>query len=113
MTNTELAAYAASHPYPTTQPVQDLKVAALVSSDRATIRIYNFSDHPLGGINVWINGAYVIRVRGLTANGSVVIKTSDLYNAFGKTFASQNEPVSRVQLQAETGFYNVMGPVSQ
>jgi len=33
-TDTELAAYAASHQFPTTQPSDHLRVAAIISSDR-------------------------------------------------------------------------------
>jgi hypothetical protein len=112
-TDTELAAYSASHPYPSTQPTQEIKVAAIASPDRSTIKLYNFSNQPLSEIDVWVNGSWLQHVRGLPANGSVVLKTTDLYNAFGKNFSSQKEPVSRVQLKSSTGFYDVMGPVAQ
>ncbi|HWE04791.1 MAG TPA: hypothetical protein VG326_20465 [Tepidisphaeraceae bacterium] len=112
-TDTELAAYAASHPYPATQPAQEVKVAAIASPDRSTIKLYNFSNQPFSEIDVWVNGSWLQHVRGLPANGSIIIKSSDLYNAFGKNFASQKEPVSRVQLKTNGGFYDVMGPVAQ
>jgi len=112
-TDTELAAYSASHPYPTTQPSQEIKVAAIASPDRNQIKLYNFSNHPFSEVDVWVNGSWLQHIRGLPANGSVIIKATDLYNAFGKNFAGQKEPVSRVQLKTSTGFYDVMGPVAQ
>jgi hypothetical protein len=112
-TPTELAAYAARHKFPQTQPSDDLKVAALLSLDRTSIRIYNFSNEPLPEVDVWVNRAWLQHVRGIGANGSVTIKTADLYNAFGKNFSSQSEPVSKVQLEIDGRFYNAMGPVTE
>jgi len=113
MAPTELAAYAASHEYPATRPSNDLRVAALVNSDRSEIKIYNFTNDPLADVDVWVNSSWTQHVRGIGANGSVVVKTSDLYNHFGKSFAGQAEPVSRVQLNLAGSFYNVMGPVTE
>lgn len=113
MTDTERAAYAASHAYPTSQPSSDLHLAALVSPDRSTLKIYNFSNKPLGEVDVWVNRTYLVHVRSLTPNGSVSIRTADLYNAFGKNFSSQADPMSSVQVLADGVFYNVWGPVTQ
>jgi len=112
-TDTELAAYAASHPFPTSQTAEDSKLAAIASTDRQTIRLYNFTDKPYGDIDVWVNGSWVQHVSGLPANGSVIIKTIDLYDAFGKNFAGQKEPVARVQIRTENSVLNVLGPVTQ
>jgi len=77
------------------------------------LRLYNFSNNPLAQVDVWVNGAWMQHVRGIGASGSVIIKTADMYNAFGKNFASQSEPVTRVQLVIGDKFYNTMGPVTQ
>ena len=113
LTPTELAAYAASHSFPTTAPSDELRVAAIISPDRTQLKLYNFSNAPLADVDVWVNGAWMQHVRGIGASGSVIIKTTDLYNAFGKNFAGQSEPVSRVQLGIGDKFYNTMGPVTQ
>jgi hypothetical protein len=110
---TELAAYAASHEFPATRPSNDLRVAALVSPDRSVIKIYNFTNDPLADVDVWVNGSFAQHIRGLGANGNVVVKTSDLYNHFGKSFASQSEPVSRVQIKVGDSLYNTMGPITE
>lgn len=112
-TNTELAAYAASHPYPSTQPTETVNVAAIASPDRSSIKLYNFTNRSFQDAKVWVNGGWLFHVQGLPANGSVVLNTSDLYNAIGKSFASQKEPISRVQIETPHGFYNALGPVSQ
>jgi len=113
MSPTELAAYAASHHYPSMPATDDLRVAAIVSPDRSELKLYNFSNAPLADVDVWVNGSWMQHVRGIGASGSVIIKTSNLYNAFGKNFAGQSEPVSRVQLRTGDKFYNAMGPVTQ
>jgi hypothetical protein len=113
LTPTELAAYAASHHCPSTPASDDLRVAAVISPDRSELKLYNFSNAPLASVDVWVNGAWMQHVRGIGASGSVILKTTDLYNAFGKNFASQSEPVSKVQLGIGDKFYNAMGPVTQ
>ena len=112
-TATEMAAYSASHPYPTTQARDDMRVAAIISTDRSMLRLYNFTNTPLADVEVWVNGAWCHHIRGVSANSSVVVRTTDLYNAFGKNFSSQSEPVSRVQIRIGSDFYNCMGPVTQ
>lgn len=112
-TDTELAAYAAAHPFPSSQQAQDSKIAAIAAPDRASIRLYNFSDKPYSEVDVWVNGSWVQHVRGIPANGSVVINSVNLYNAFGKNFASQKEPIARVQIRTENGMLNAMGPIAQ
>ena len=110
---TELAAYAARTPYPQTSPGNELRAAAIVSGDRSALKIYNFSNEPFAEVDVWVNGAWLQHVRGIGANGSVIVKTSDLYNAFGKNFSGQSEPMTKVQIRIGDRFYNAMGPVSE
>ena len=113
-TPTELAAYAGHATYPSSQQANnDLRAAAVVSPNRDAIKIYNFTAQPLRSVDVWINGAYVQHVAGIPPQGSVTVRSTDLYNGLGKSFASQQEPVSRVQVKTSDGFYNVMGPASE
>lgn len=114
-TPTELAAYAGHTAYPATMPASnDLRAAAIIGSKGDVLKIYNFSSTPLRNVDVWVNGAYVQHVDGIPAQqNSVSIKTEDLYNGLGKSFASQKEPVSRVQIRTMDGFYNVMGPAAE
>jgi len=112
-TNTELAAYAGAHAFPTTRPTHETKVAAIISADRSALHLYNFGNEALSPVDVWVNRAYVVHLRGIPANGSVIVKTADLYNALGKSFASQSDPIGQVNLLTPTEFYNVMGPVAQ
>ena len=113
-TATELAAYAGHATYPSSQQANnDLRAAAVVSPGRDAIKIYNFTAQPLRSVDVWINGAYVQHIGGIPPQGSVTLRSADLYNGLGKSFASQQEPVSRVQVKTADGFYNVMGPASE
>ncbi|MDB5174062.1 MAG: hypothetical protein JWN51_2835 [Phycisphaerales bacterium] len=113
-TSTEMAAYAGAHVFPSNlAPSSDLRAAALVTPDRSAIKVYNFSSQPLRDVELWVNGAYVQRVNGIPASGSVTIRTTNLYNGLGRNFASQSEPVSRVQIRNSQGLYNLLGPASE
>ncbi|HZL35629.1 MAG TPA: hypothetical protein VFC78_09995 [Tepidisphaeraceae bacterium] len=111
---TELAAYAGHAVYPANQTAtNDLQTAAIVTSSRDTLKIYNFSGHALRNVEVWVNGAFVQHISGIPAQGSVSVKSSDLYNGLGKNFAGQKEPFSKVQLKTPDGFYNAWGPAAE
>src|SRR4051812_40457717 len=78
-TPTEMAAYAGAHVFPSNMTASsDLRAAALVSADRSAVKIYNFSTQPLHDVEVWVNGAYVERVDGIPASGSVTLRASNL-----------------------------------
>lgn len=109
----ELAAYAGHAQYPTTQPgSSDLQAAAIISADRGAIKIYNFSREPLRNIDVWVNGSFVQHADGVAPQSSIVIRTNELYNGLGKSFVSQSEPVSRVQIESKGTLYNLWGPAA-
>jgi len=108
---TQLAAYAATAQFPRdVQPSKELPVGAVVGGD--TIKIHNYSDQPLRDANVWVNGAFVRRVATIAPMGVVSIKRSQFYDATGRTLASQQTTITRVQVQAGDTVYNALGPVS-
>lgn len=111
-TSPQLAAYAASHPYPTTQPSDRWRVAAVVNRGSGTIKIYNFDNRPIRDADVWINKAFVQHVGGIGPDSSVVIRTSELYNGLGQSYSSLSSPVSSVQIEIGNEFYNAMGPAA-
>ena len=109
----ELAAYAGAHKYPATQPAKELKAAAIVNRDRGTIKIYNFSNQPLQGVDVWVNQSFVQHLNGIAPGSApVVIRFSDLYNGLGQQFSSQNEQVHNVQIESGGNLYNLEGPAA-
>ena len=107
---TELAAYAGSTPYPVQQTAQDLRLAAIVSPDGKTIRLYNFTGQNLRDVRVWVNRSFVKPIGGIAKNSRVVIRSDELYNGLGHTLAGRNERAQHVQLQTLDALYNVMGP---
>ena len=111
-TSEELAAYAGHAKFPDVQAKTDLAVASIVSPDKSTIKIYNFSNSDLRNVDVWLNGSYVQHVSGISPQSSVLIHTNELYNGLGKSFAGQSEPISRVQVQTDQGLYTTWGPAS-
>jgi hypothetical protein len=113
MTDTQLAAHAGNARFPSTQPSDDRRLAAIVTRDRKTIKIYNFESNPIRAVNVWVNGSYVQPINGIAGQSKAVIRTDKLFNGLGNTFASRNEEVARVQLEATDGLYNVMGPATE
>jgi hypothetical protein len=113
MSDTQLAAHAGNAKFPTAQPQNDRRIAAVVSGDRRTIKLYNFESNPVRAVNVWINGSYVQPIQGIPGQSKTIIRTDKLYNGLGNTFASRNEEVARVQLETQDGLFNVMGPATE
>jgi hypothetical protein len=109
----ELAAYAGHAKFPAEETAKtDLQVASILSADKSTIKIYNFSPDPLRNVDVWVNGSYIQHVDGISPQGSVLIHTNNLYNGLGKNFAGQSEPVSKVQISSDHGLFTTWGPAS-
>jgi len=113
MSDTQLAAYAGNAKFPQSRPRDDWKVAAIVSKDRRTIKIYNFEGQPLRTVNLWVNGAYVQPLQGVPAQGRAIVRTDKLFNGLGDTFAKRSEEVARVQLETRDGLYNLLGPATE
>jgi hypothetical protein len=110
----ELAAYAASHPYPTSLPASEqVHAAAIVNRADSTIKIYNFGTKPIHDARVWVNKGYVQHINGVAPNSSAIIRMGELYNGLGQTFTSLNSPVSLVQLESEDGLFTLLGPASE
>ncbi len=112
-TPTELAAYAGNARFPETQPVGELRVAAVMSRDKKSLKLYNFGTENIRDTRVWVNGSYVKRIGGVAPLSSVTISANELYNGLGHTLATRGEEVSRVQLQTMDRLYNLMGPVTE
>jgi hypothetical protein len=109
----ELAAYAGHAKFPADQQARsDLQVASILSPDKTTIKLYNFTNDPLRNIDVWVNGSYVQHVDGISPQSSVLIHTDELFNGLGKSFSGQAEPVSKVQIATDHGLYTLWGPAS-
>jgi hypothetical protein len=114
LTAPQLAAYAASHPFPANANVTDqLKVAAIVNRGNSTIKIYNFDPKPIRDAEVWINKAYVQRVSGIAPNSSALIRFDELYNGIGQNFANPTGPVSTVHVRMEGNIYSILGPAAE
>src|SRR5260370_26276307 len=113
-TSPQLAAYAASHPYPTTATSSDqLKAAAIVNRQTGVIKIYNFDSKPIRDAEVWVNKAYVQRISGIAPNSSALIRMGELYDGLGQSFSSISSPVSLVQIQMDRNLYTVQGPAAE
>jgi hypothetical protein len=110
---TQLAAYAGRVSYPTTMPASnDLKAAAMVTADQKTLKVYNFGRDPITDADVWVNGAFVYHVDNIAPQSSVTIPSGQLYNSVGASLASQNEPISRVQVKTGNDLFNLWGPAA-
>jgi hypothetical protein len=114
LTGPELAAYAASHPFPSTANTSDqFKLAAIVNKSAATIKVYNFDNKPVRDAEIWVNKAYVQRVSGIAPNSSALIRFDQLYNGLGQAFSAPNGPVSTVNLRMDGTVYTVQGPSAE
>jgi hypothetical protein len=114
LTSPQLAAYAASHPFPSNAEVNDhLRAAAIVNRSAGTIKVYNFDTKPIRDAEIWINKSYVQRVSGIAPNSSALIRFDELYNGLGQSFASPNGPVSSVYVRMDGAVYAVLGPAAE
>ena len=113
MSDTQLAAYAGGAKFPQSRPRDDWKVAAIVSQDRKSIKVYNFEDQPLRTVAIWVNGAYVQPIQMIPPHARTVIHTDKLFNAAGDTFAKRSPEVSQVQLETRDGLFNLLGPATE
>jgi hypothetical protein len=110
----ELAAYAASHPYPTTMPAtEQMHAAAIVNKSSGTIKIYNFGTRPIRDARIWVNKGYVQHINGVAPGSSAIIRMDELYNGLGQTFTSMNSPVSLVQVELDDGLFLLLGPAAE
>jgi len=113
-TSPELAAYAASHPFPDKVTTNDQwKAAAIVNRSAGMVKVYNFDSRPIRDAEIWVNKAYVQRVGGIAPNSSTLIRFDELYNGLGQSFANPTSPVSTVYIRMDGNVYSVLGPASE
>ena len=113
MTDTQLAAHAGNAEFPRQAASDGRRVAAIVTGDRRTIKLYNFESTPINAVNVWVNQAYVQPLRALPANSKSPIRTDKLFNKGGQRFSERNEEVNTVQLETPQGLFSAMGPQTE
>ena len=113
MTDEQLAAHAGGADFPNERPTDGRRIAAIVTKDRRTIKLYNFENEPVRAVNVWINGAYVQPLRTIPAHSKAPIRTDKLFNKDGYRFSERGEEVTRVQIETQEGLFNVMGPSTE
>ena len=113
MSDTSLAAHAGGTTFPSAQPTDGRRVAAIVTADRRTIKLYNFENEPIRAVNVWINGAYVQPLRTIPAHSKAPIRTEKLFNKDGYRFSERGEEVNRVELETSEGLFNALGPATE
>lgn len=109
----QLAAYAAAEQnlYPSdVEADSDLQAAAIVNQKNNTVRIYNFTNAPIRGAKLWVNGGYVREVDNIPANSSRTVSFNELYNSSAQTFTSSRAPINRLQLQVGDELHNLQGP---
>jgi hypothetical protein len=108
----QLAAYAASARLPeNVQYRNDLQAAAVVDRDTGAVHIYNFTDKPLAGGNLWINKTYVQRFRNVPARSEVTLPRNRFFDRNGQALSTVSTPVESVQLQWDNDVYTLLGPV--
>jgi hypothetical protein len=113
MSDTQLAAHAGNAEFPKQAPSDDRRVAAIVTADRRTIKLYNFENSPINAVNVWVNQAYVQPLRTLPAHSKSPIRTDKLFNKGGQRFSERGEGVNSVQLETPQGLFTAMGPQTE
>lgn len=113
MSDTQLAAHAGDAEFPTDSPTDGRQIAAIVTGDRRTIKLYNFENQAVRAVNVWVNGAYVQPLRAIPPHSKAPIRTDKLFNKIGQRFSERGEEVTRVQIETPEGMFNVLGPSTE
>lgn len=111
MGEAQLAAYAASTPYPDKSASDDLKLSAMVDRNDKSIQLANYSDKTLTDAKVWVNQTYLYKVSAIPAHGYTTLSTADFYNGSGQLLSQLSNPINRVEVQTGDDLYSVMGPV--
>lgn len=108
----QLAAYAATARLPENIVYRnDLQAAAVVDRDTGAVHIYNFTDKPLAGGNLWVNKTYVQRFRNVPARSEITLPRNRFFDRNGQGLSTVNTPVESVQLQWDNDVYTLLGPV--
>ena len=113
MSDTQLAAHAGDAEFPGGGASDGRRIAAIVTADRRTIKLYNFENTPVRAVNVWVNGAYVQPLRAIPAHSKAPIRTDKLFNKLGQRFSERGEEVTAVQLETPDGLFNTLGPATE
>ena len=113
MTDEALAAHAGGAQVPGGRASDARRVAAIVTADRRTIKVYNFENAPITAVNVWVNGAYVQPLRAIPARSKAVIRTDKSFNKGGQRFSERGEDVNAVHLETPDGLFVAMGPQTE
>lgn len=111
---TQLAAYAASMPFPSNLNAQENPdLVALINRQSGAISLMNLGPQPLRDFNLWVNQSYVLHVDRVDPNTARVINKTDLYNSAGNNMENASpESIRRLNVQTRDGaLYNVKGPV--
>jgi len=109
----QLAARAASTPYPTNlRASNNWRAAALVDRRTNSIRVINFENRPLRDADVWVNHSFVHHVGTIPPNGYVVLSRNGFYDASGNSLANVNTSVVQAQVQTEGNLYDLQGPIA-
>lgn len=110
----ELAAYAATAHLPDNVDVHhDLKVAAVVDRGSNMIHLYNFSDQPVEGGNIWINREFVQRFDSIPAHGQIILSRAKFFDRNGQSLRQATVSTETIHLQHDTQVYELLGPAYQ
>jgi len=105
----QLAAYAASTPYPHDTKIEEShRAAALIDPKSDTVEVLNFSDQPMRDVNVWVNGTFVRKVDVIAPHGTRTVTANQLYDASGHTLAALKSTPTKVELQADDRLWGLM-----
>ena len=107
---TQLAAFAAQSQFPSKQPSDDLRVAALINKDNGSIKIINTTQQAINDAKLWVNGSFVTHIDTIPAKGVLTVKRENLYDQKGIPFSKANIGISKVQLETSDKLYNLEGP---
>ena len=110
---TARAAMAGSIEYPTTKPAVDVEnLTSTVNRRNGQITIRNFSNNTIIEPRVWINQIFVLRVRSIGPQDSIILNKADFFDSIGRSLRDQPaNSIKQIQLQTDQNLINVQGPL--
>jgi hypothetical protein len=106
--------YAATAHYPSTPAQRSDQVLAAAVNYPSTkqIEILNLTQNAIPTPSVWVNGVYVRRIETIPPQGSVTLRYANLLQAgqAQNDFSMMQQPVTKVEMETSSGFYQVLGP---
>jgi hypothetical protein len=91
---------------------RDMQLTAIDYPQKHYLEIHNPGNVSVPPSTVWVNGAFMTTIDGITPKGFVTVNHGALLEAGPATndLKTLNQPVAKVEIQTSKGLFSVQGP---